>query len=78
MAQGKVIRKQATTATGSSVGPGRGRQSVEVILPEEGNLSIRRAENGVIVTIWDSTKEYDDPDHERTIIVDRVSDIIIK
>lgn len=73
-----VIRKQGVSATGPSVGPGRGRGTVEVKLPEEGSLSIRKAENGVIVTVWDSTKKYDDPDHERTFVVDRITDINLK
>lgn len=78
MAKGTVVRKQAAQATGSSVGPGRSRSSVEIKLPEEGNINIRRAENGVIVTVWDGTKKYDDPDHERTLVVDSLSDITLK
>ncbi len=78
MATGNVIRRQAASATGSSVGPGRSRGTVDVKLPEEGNVSIRKAENGVIVTVWDSTKKYDDPEHERTFIVDRITDINLK
>ena len=75
MPQGKVIRKAPASATGASVGPGKSRGSVELKLPEEGNISIRKAENGIIVSVWDSSKKYDDPDHERTFVVDAISDI---
>lgn len=78
MAKGTVIRRTAAQATGASVGPGGSRGKVELKLPEEGSLNIRRAENGVIVTVWDSSKKYDDPDHERTFVVDSISDITIK
>lgn len=78
MAKGTVIRKQAAQATGSSVGPGRSRSTVDITLPADGNINIRRAENGVIVSVWDGSKKYDDPDHERTLVVDSLSDINLK
>lgn len=78
MATGKVIRKQGASATGASVGPGKSRGSVELKLPEEGNINIRKAENGVIVSVWDSSKDYKDPDHERTFVVDSIADIKLK
>jgi len=78
VAKGTVIRRSGAQSTGSSVGPGTSRGKVELKLPEEGNVSIRRAENGVIVTVWDGSKKYDDPDHERTFVVDSISDITIK
>lgn len=76
MAKGTVVRRQAASATGSSVGRGGSRGQVEVNLPEDGHISIRRAENGVVVNVWDSSKEY--PDSERTFIVDAVKDITFK
>ena len=77
MATGNVV-KRSSSSTGASAGPGKSRGSVEVTLPEEGNLSIRKAENGIIVSIWDSSKEYKDPDHERTFVVDSIKDIVLK
>lgn len=78
MAKGTVIRRSGAQATGSSVGPGTSRPKVELKLPEEGNINIRRAENGVIISVWDSSKDYKDPDHERTFVVDSIADITLK
>lgn len=78
MATGKVIRKPGASATGPSVGPAKSRGTVELSLPEEGSLNIRKAENGVVVTVYDNSKKYDDPDHERTFVVDQISDIALK
>lgn len=78
MAKGTVIRRTTAQATGASVGPGSARSKMELKLPEEGNISIRRAENGVIISVWDSSKKYDDPDHERTFVVDSIQDITLK
>lgn len=39
--------------------------------------AIHMEENGIIVTVWDSSREYDDPDHERTIVVQSLSEIVL-
>jgi len=74
----KVIRRQATQATGASVGPGKAKSKTEITLPGDGSLTIRKAENGVVLSIWDSSKKYDDPDHEKTYVVDNIQDVVLK
>lgn len=78
MAKGTVIKRSATQATGASVGPGKSRGGVEMTLPEDGSLNIRKAENGIVVTVYDNSKKWDEPDHERTFVVDSISDISLK
>lgn len=77
MAASKVIRRVTSTATGVNAGSGRAGGTFDIKLPADGSLNIRRAENGIIVTVWDSSKKYDDPDHERTIVVQSLSEIVL-
>jgi len=32
----------------------------------------------VVLSIWDSSKKYDDPDHEKTYVVDNIQDVVLK
>lgn len=47
----------------------------DVKLPSNGSIDIRRAENGVVVTIYDNDVKYDDPGHCRTIVMASITDL---
>jgi hypothetical protein len=47
----------------------------DVKLPNNGSIDIRRAENGLVVTIYDNDVKYDDPGHCRTIVAASLADL---
>ena len=47
----------------------------DVKLPNNGSIDIRRAENGLVVTIYDNDVKYDDPGHSRTIVAASLADL---
>lgn len=75
---GKMVRRRMAPSTGAGVGPGRASSQIEVVVPNEGRINIKKAENGVVVSVYDDTKEYNDPNHETMFVVNKVSDIVLK
>ena len=47
----------------------------EVKLPSNGSIDIRRAENGIVVIIYDNDVKYDQPGHMRTIVAGSITDL---